>query len=51
MTAHIPIGTAFLIEVIRMFMDKATRDGSRNTICFDARTARIHEEEMRNGRQ
>lgn len=51
MTARIDLSTLFYIELFRIFMDAATCRGTRNTICFDARTERIHREEMRDGRE
>lgn len=50
-TVHIPIGTLFLIEVIRAKLNIARACGSRNRCLLDRECEHIHEEEMRNDKR
>ena len=42
----IDLNTLFTVHFCQMFMDRATRERTRNRICWDARTERIQREEI-----
>ena len=45
-SAPIDLDLLFTIHLCQMFMDRATRERTRNRICWDARTERIQREEI-----
>lgn len=45
-TTRIDLSTLSIILLCQIYMDAATRQGTKNRICWDARTERIQNKEL-----